>query len=329
MFDYYDNPSEEVRRDEVKAWIEASEENRREARRIYSLILAADTGRMRRAADTEQALAHVKARMAKTRQRRVGWWQVAQRVAAVLFLPLLAFLLWQQSLLSDKDRMASVVEIRTQPGTTTRLTLPDSTVVYLNASSVLSYPTWFEEENRTVCLTGEAYFEVAKDPERRFVVRTPQESSIEVYGTCFNVEAYADAPYITTTLTEGKVEFHYQRGAERRCAALNPGEKLIYDVATHDVSLRKTSGLSESCWKDSLFIFDNTLLEEALHMLGKRFNVEFVVTNPELYDDRFTGTFSNQQLEQILKMFKISTGIGWRYVEDADSVSGKSRIEIF
>ena len=64
-------------------------------------------------------------------------------------------------------------------------------------------------------------------------------------------------------------------------------------------------------------------------MLGKRFNVAFTVTNPDLTDDRFTGTFSDQQLEQILRFFKISTGIGWRYVDSADPKQEKLKIEIY
>ena len=193
----------------------------------------------------------------------------------------------------------------------------------------LSYPARFGDGTRDVRLSGEAYFEVSKDPARRFVVHTPQESAIEVYGTSFNVEAYADDPYITTTLTEGKVGFRYRHGTDTRRADLAPGEKLVYDVAAQDVSLHKTNGLSESCWKDGLIIFDNTPLREALHMLGKRFDVDFTVTNPKLDNDRFTGTFGTQRLERILQYFEISSHIHWRYADDPAPGQGRANIEIY
>lgn len=328
LFDCYDGQLGESERNEVKSWTEASGENRRTARHIYSLLLATDTDRMRKTVDTEEALRKVKGRKI-AQKRKVAWWQWTQRTAAVLFLPLALLAAWQHCLLNNREPMAGLLEVRTNPGTTTRLTLPDSTRVWLNSSTVLSYPARFGDGTRDVRLSGEAYFEVSKEPAHRFVVHTPQESAIEVYGTSFNVEAYADAPYITTTLTEGKVGFCYRHGTDTRRAGLDPGEKLVYDVAAQDVSLHKTNGLSELSWKDGLVIFNNTPLPEALHMLGKRFNVDFTVTDPALLDDRFTGTFDDQQLEQILRFFEISTGIRWRHTDGTDPSTGKSKIEIY
>ena len=328
LFDYYDGRLGESERNEVKSWIEASEENRRTARRIYSLLLATDTNRMRQITNMEEALRKVKGRKIVQR-RKVAWWQWAQRAAAVLFLPLALLTAWQHCLLDGREPVAGLLEVRTNPGTTTCLTLPDSTRVWLNSSTVLSYPARFGDGTRDVRLSGEAYFEVSKDPARRFVVHTPQESAIEVYGTSFNVEAYADDPYITTTLTEGKVGFRYRHGTDTRRADLAPGEKLVYDVAAQDVSLHKTNGLSESCWKDGLIIFDNTPLREALHMLGKRFDVDFTVTNPKLDNDRFTGTFGTQRLERILQYFEISSHIHWRYADDPAPGQGRANIEIY
>ena len=328
LFDCYDGRLGESERNEVKSWTEASGENRRTARRIYSILLASDTDRMRKTVDTEEALRKVKGRKI-AQKRKVAWWQWTQRTAAVLFLPLALLAAWQHCLLDGREPVAGLLEVRTNPGTTTCLTLPDSTRVWLNSSTVLSYPARFGDGTRDVRLSGEAYFEVSKDPARRFVVHTPQESAIEVYGTSFNVEAYADAPYITTTLTEGKVGFRYRHGTDTRRAGLDPGEKLVYDVAAQDVSLHKTNGLSESCWKDGLIIFDNTPLREALHMLGKRFDVDFTVTNPKLDNDRFTGTFGTQRLERILQYFEISSHIHWRYADDPAPGQGRANIEIY
>ena len=83
---------------------------------------------------------------------------------------------------------------------------------------------------------------------------------------------------------------------------------------------------SEANYKE---IDENTPLPEALHMLGKRFNVDFIVKNTKLNANRFTGTFTTQRLEKILKYFEISSRIRWRYLNDPDVHQEKMRIEIY
>lgn len=332
LLDYYDGRLGEQESHDLQSWINASEENRRTARRIFSLLLATDTNRRRKKTDTESALEQVKAKgNIRSRRSAAGWWQWTQWAAAILFLPLVLLSVWQYSLLHSKGTAmpADDIEVRTNPGMTTRLTLPDSTRVWLNASSVLRYPARFDGQTRAVRLTGEAYFEVTKDPKHRFIVHTPQESAVEVYGTHFNVEAYPDAPYITTTLTEGKVGFVHAEGNTTLRTPMEAGEKLRYDVRTHELTRTRTSGTSELSWKEGLIIFEDTPIQEALRMLEKRFHVDFTIRNSNLEDDRFTGTFSTQRLEKILKFFEISTGIRWRYLNNPDLGQEKLNIEIY
>ena len=232
LIDYYDGKLTDAELYEVKSWIDASDESRREARRVYSLLLALDVHEARKATDTEKALKKVKGRRIAGR-KTTNWWQWAQRAAAVLFLPLVALFVWQQMRISQDDLLVEAMEVRTNPGMTTRLTLPDGTLVYLNSGSVLSYPSKFVEEIRSVSLSGEAYFEVVKDPQHRFIVNTPQQSAVEVYGTHFNVEAYEGDTRITTTLTEGKVGFLYREGTTMKQTLLCPGQKLVYEEYLH------------------------------------------------------------------------------------------------
>lgn len=328
LFDYFDNKLEESEAEQVKAWMESSEENLQEARRIYALLLALDVQRVNKQIDTEKALMKVRSKgdIGKSRNSKLLW---LQRVAAVLFLPLVAYLVWQQGFLQEEKQPAEMIEIRTNPGMITRLTLPDSTLVYLNSSSTLSYPNRFDGPVCSVHLSGEAYFEVTKDPTRRFIVHTPGQSAIEVHGTKFNIEAYPDEPCVTTTLTEGKVEFLYGAENARKHMFLAPGQKLVYHTATGELACQPTSGIPELSWKDGQIIFENTPLEEALRMLGKRFDVDFVLTNPALKSDRFTGTFSAQRLERILRHFEISSHIHWRYIDDRNISQERIKIEIY
>ena len=110
---------------------------------------------------------------------------------------------------------------------------------------------------------------------------------------------------------------------------MEAGEKLRYDVRTHELTRTRTSGTSELSWTEGLIIFEDTPIQEALRMLEKRFHVDFTIRNSDLEDDRFTGTFSTQRLEKILKFFEISTGIRWRYLNNPDLGQEKLNIEIY
>ena len=211
----------------------------------------------------------------------------------------------------------------------TSLTLPDGTLVYLNSESTLSYPSRFDNDTRNVTLQGEAYFEVAKNPEKKFIVSTSHQSQIEVLGTHFNVEAYEKEDRISATLVEGKIGFIYKSNDVSKKVLMDPGQKLVYDSKDNKVQLYATSGESEIAWKEGKIIFRNTPLEEGLRMLEKRYNVEFIIKNDRLKGDSFTGTFTNQRLERILEYFQLSSQIRWRYLDSPDIKDEKSKIEIY
>ena len=230
--------------------------------------------------DTEKALDKVKSR---TKVRNLSWWGWTQRIAAILSVPLLIGVL---ALYPDRQQpvvTAQMVEIKTNAGMTTSVLLPDSTVVHLNSESSLRYPTFFAGDVRQVELNGEAYFDVTQHPRKRFIVSTPHHSQVEVYGTSFNVEAYGNETPISTTLIEGSVGFIYKNSKGKfQKSMLSPRQKLVYSPQTGDIKCYATSGESEISWKDGKLIFNDTPLDEVLHMLGKRFNVEFVLSNKGL-----------------------------------------------
>lgn len=320
----------EEERLEVEMWMDDSEENKRIATQIFALYLAVDTVQIMKKVDTEKALLKVKGKMSDREERKTVWWEWLQRAAAILFIPLLTLLIWQ-NWKGDAGEVAEMMEVKTSPGMTTSLTLPDGTIVYLNSESSLSYPSRFYGDSRFVKLSGEAYFEVAKNPEKKFILSTSHQSRIEVLGTCFNVEAYEQNTEVITTLVEGKVSFIFEKDAVMKYVTLSPREKLVYDSETAKVHLYKTSGRSELAWKNGEVVLDNTPLEEALWMLEKRYSVKFVIKNEKLKNSSFTGTFTNQRLEKILEYFKISSKIRWRHLNDDKDGSDRKKeiIEIY
>lgn len=308
-------------REKVEKWIRQSEEHYKIARQIQLIYLASDTISVMDRVNTDNALSKVDNRIFRSQLKALFIW--GQRVAAILFIPLLvAYLL--QVLIPEKQDIR-MLEVRTNPGMTTSLTLPDGTKVNLNSESSLVYPESFEGEFRSVRLEGEAFFEVVKNPEKRFVVTTPYNASVEVLGTSFNMEAFKWDSIVSTTLISGKVAFISKSGQ----VDIKPGEKLVYNIQTNRSDIYQTSGEAEISWKDGMIIFKKTPFEEALRMLTKRFNVDFVVSNNKYVKDFFTGSFTNHRLEQILDIFNASSGIKWRYIPSESKLDRKSKVEIY
>lgn len=112
---------------------------------------------------------------------------------------------------------------------------------------------------------GEAFFDVTRDEKKRFVITTLHQSKIEVYGTSFNVEAYEDNEYISTTLVSGRIGFFYKDpSGEEQEVKLCPKQKLIYHQPSHGVQITQTSDESDTAWKDGKIIFKNTSMEEVI-----------------------------------------------------------------
>lgn len=312
-------------RSRVEAWLEESPEHRRLASQIEMLYLATDTLQLQQTLNTEKALKKVKRRMSASRRTVIWMWM--QRAAAILFLPVLTALLVEYFTREDDVRM---MEVRTNPGMIATVVLPDNSVVHLNSMSTLRYPSSFRgEEERKVELQGEAFFDVQKNSKQQFIVSTSQEAQVKVYGTRFNVEAYCEDPDITVTLVEGKVGFDYSLKEETKELKLTPGEKVVYNSSSGQIELFKTSCKTETAWVDGKIILENTPAKEVLHILEKRYNVQFTVHPRIKLTGSFTGTFTNQHLDRILEYFKLSVGLRWRYIDKKDSSDVKTHIEIY
>lgn len=309
----------------VEDWIKQSEENYRVAKQIHAIYLATDTITILEKVDTEGALKKVFSGMSE--KRKIMWLNRLQRIAAVLFIPAIITILAQNMIYESPE--VQQIEVKTNPGMTTTLNLPDGTTVYLNSESLLQYPSHFEGDRREVKLSGEAYFSVAKNAKQRFTVSTPHDAHIEVLGTVFNVEAFEKDTMIATTLLEGKVRFAYSSDKPSESIVMKPGQKLVYNANRKQVQMFTTTGESEIAWKDGRIVFLDTPFLQALRMLEKRYNVEFIVSTSKHEKDSFTGTFTNQRLERILEVFKISSGLRWRYIDTKKTSNEKTRIEIY
>jgi ferric-dicitrate binding protein FerR (iron transport regulator) len=176
---------------------------------------------------------------------------------------------------TEKSKIETSYNILSTPrGGQYQLTLPDGSKVWLNAASSIQYPTAFTGKERRVTLTGEAYFEIAQNPAMPFKVNTPTQE-VEVLGTDFNINAYADEPIIKTTLLQGSVKvspaiYHLssvilKKGQQ---AQLNAGASpriVVVDGVDTDQAV---------AWKNGLFSFEGAGLEQVMRQLSRWYDVE-------------------------------------------------------
>ena len=227
------------------------------------------------------------------------------RYAAVLMIGLLlsVFIGSQLSHYFKDESKKPWISAETQSGQKTKIILPDSSVVWLNSESTLSFPADFESRKiRIVKLEGEAYFDVAKQGSSRFTVVCP-DYDIEVKGTKFNVMAYSDFERTETTLVEGVVNI--RKGSQ--ILTLKSGERAIY--SKNYLSKSRAKVRQATLWKDNKFYFDNIPLRELARRLERWYDVK-IILDPSLKETYYSGYFKNEEtVWQVLDVIQITTPI--------------------
>ena len=327
LLEYFSGKLSGKQKVDVETWIAESEANEQLARDIHYISYSMEVLRIMRETKTMEALRDVHHKIAWHRLTNAGRW--AQRIAALLFIPLFCTMLYRHFL----EKTAENVELRTSPGMVATAVLPDGSKVWLNADSRITYPSEFTSDCREIDLEGEAYFSVRKHRNRPFIVHTSSGAKIEVLGTEFNLEAYRKDEMINATLISGSVRFTYPSGNQGDSSVvLKPDESARYNKATKQMVIKTINIQAQTAWKDGLVIFRNTPFKDALRVLEKRFNAQFDVKNEKLYEHSYTGRFDTQQLPLILEHFRISSGIRYRIIEPKrkeDAVQEKTIVEIF
>jgi len=195
-----------------------------------------------------------------------------------------------------------------------RVQLPDGTLVWLNAASSLRYPTAFAGKERTVEISGEAYFEVAAAAGRPFMVKIGETAAVEVLGTSFNVNAYPDETGIHTTLLTGAVRVAtLHTGAH---ALLQPGQQAQIAGSQPEAGIKIISNANISqimAWKNGLFNFENAGLQEVMRQLARWYDLQVVYENgvPDMYFEEMSREMS---LSQVLAGLQ-QTGVRFRIEE--------------
>jgi transmembrane sensor len=195
--------------------------------------------------------------------------------------------------------------VSTPKGRQFQLVLPDGSKVWLNAGSSVTYPTAFAGDERNVSVTGEAYFEVVKNKAKPFKVKVNERSQIEVLGTHFNVNAYADEAAINTTLLEGKVKI----SGTSTGIILQPGQQAQL-TPDQTINLVEHADLEKvMAWKNGLFNFNGADIKSVMREIGRWYDLEVLYEEepgPRKISGKMQRNLSLSQAMMILKDLDIN-----------------------
>ena len=236
-------------------------------------------------------------------------WNVCYTSAAVLVLPLLLSLILVESQLNEKQKaMAEVVETTASYGVSSKIILPDSSIVWLNSGSTLTYPRHFLSQHRRVVLSGEAYFKVKSDRQRQFTVVVPGHAQVNAYGTEFNVTAYKSDSFVEATLSKGHVDVITKEG---RWAKLTPGESAFIDKDGNRMSVRQTDLWEKTAWREGKMVFRRASIETVANSLSRHYNVDFVLKGNGIDNYEFSATFTNENIHEVLDILKMAAPLNY------------------
>lgn len=247
-----------------------------------------------------------------------GWSRVrrhALRTFAALFAPVAAVAVI--AIISGRNNRTEWNQITTSYGESRNLTLADGSTVRLGACSKVVYPDHFAKGERKIFLTGEAYLDIAKDPDREFKV-SAGEFDVVVYGTRFTVRSWAEGNEDEVSLLEGSISLDFPRSG--KSVDVHPGEMVKYNKMDGSISCRtfSTSYYDEVLGNDGLF-FENMQLSDIASCLSRRFGVPIIIEDSSIGKERYFASFiNNETLDDI--MSSLNTKNHLSLTRDGDAI---------
>ena len=252
----------------------------------------------------------VKARIRQslfTKMPRVKWRRVIASASAVLAAAVILFMcmLWSRP---SENAAPEIFEIVAERGQKSSVTLPDGSRVMINSASTISYTSDYNVKERNVFLSGEAYFDVASNADIPFVVYA-DKVSVTALGTEFNVKAYAEDPYVVTTLVEGGVRTEagtqYELLTRAQEASYNKEADVLLAYDVKDISRAVP-------WIRNELLFENESLADIAVTLERMYNVTIVFEDEAAKGYSYTGLIRNNSLQNVLELISSTSPVGYK-----------------
>ncbi|MEN8226812.1 MAG: FecR family protein [Bacteroidota bacterium] len=325
---------------EVLNWISSSSRNRRYYNGLRAALRAAEYYSSDKKYDIERVRSRLNNRIELAGKEKKRDFRLLFRVAASLLLLVSTYVVFQRIREYKSTETTSVIynTIESPFGSRTRICLPDSTYVVLNAGSTLRYPADFlGRKGREVLLSGEGFFEVRKQKQNEFVVKVG-DIGITALGTSFNVKAYPEEAVIEATLVEGLLRIN--RGDSKEgVIILRPNEKIslvkgeggilredagqasvgkvkslqIQKIPIREVQVkRRIDPITEISWKEKEWVIRGETMEELSVMLERRYNIDIVLGDEEVGSFSFSGTLKDETLQQVLYAIRATAPVDYQ-----------------
>lgn len=243
--------------------------------------------------------------------RRMSFRQWLSYAAAVVLLAVLVTFVYRYKSGAGgaADYSSQTYKVLVDKGQRASILLPDGTRVWLNSHTELTYNGDYGKKNREVVLSGEGYFEVAKDSVSPFIVKAG-EMEIEALGTAFNVKAYAEDKESTATLFEGKV----RTSVGENEVLLKPNESVCVNKVSRKMAVSAEFADYARMWKDNELVFRGETMEEVAVMLDRLYNVKVQFASERVKHYRFSGVIKNNSLENVVELISLTAPIVYRKV---------------
>ena len=297
-------------------WVQKSAENKNELFNEKDIWDAYEFVRNSKAYSVTDELQRFNLRISP-KQRKVTFKLPAYLKIAAIFLLAFAFSWLVQSQFNgnnDRVKLAELKKVFVPKGQVNQIFLADGSRIWVNSESTIEVPAVFTGDERVVSLSGEAYFEVEKDPKRPFKVLVDGQT-IEVLGTSFNVRAYKNSSKIQTTLKTGKIKLTTPDGY----TVLSPGDQTELDKVSGQLVLSKVNPSNFDLWKDGRYEFVNENLIEVFHVVERWYDVELVYNEKDFKMMNFSGVIKrNKPVQHFLTLLRHSIPI--KYEINLDKV---------
>jgi len=241
------------------------------------------------------------------------------RIAAVLVLGVLFTFSWIYV-----NRMMSMERVLAEE-VPVELILEDGTTVIVNRNSSLKYSKIFGQEERKVYLSGEAWFDVARDTTKPFVIDAGA-ALVEVLGTSFNVNAYKKNPTVEITVESGLVGMS-PKDNQKDLIVMKAGSGGSYNKSQKELKLIPTSDPNSLSWKTRELFFDASTLREVAELVNRVYDTHIVIMNEELASCPITVTFRDQTLEAILNVLELTLDLQLTLEGDEIRLDGEGCVE--
>jgi transmembrane sensor len=253
------------------------------------------------------------------RKRIIRFWPIRYKAAAVL-VGVCTFLFIGYKYYAKEDRKTEYITVQAHKGQILEVLLPDHSTVTLNAASIIRYPAKFINSRDVYLEEGEAYFDVAHDVSKPFMVHTGGIIT-KVLGTAFDIKSYKELPNITVTVTRGSVQVNKNA---KTLNTLRPDEQLTFNRSTHKAITQKVKSANTVTWTQGDFNLDGVYFKEIMLAIENRFSIK-AIYDPRVFNNcensiRFT---KKQSLTDVLQVLKAIQPIYYSIKKDSVFISGK------